>query len=42
MQLEIYHNGPGQMVVVNTAFGECLHDHEQNILHIMSKEYYVL
>ena len=42
MQLETCHNGLGQMVVVNTAFGECLDNHEQNSLHIMSKEYYVL
>lgn len=35
MQFETCHNGPGQMAVVSTAFGECLHNHDQNILHIM-------
>lgn len=35
MQSETCHNGPGQMVVVNTVFGECLHNYEQNILLII-------
>ena len=42
MQLETCHNGPVQMLVVNTAFVECLHNYEQNTLHIMSKEHDVL
>lgn len=33
MPPETCHNGPGQMVVVNTGFGECLHNYEQNFAY---------